>query len=233
MVEADVEVEASQGRIDRRPGRRRAALHVRRSIWPPARPCSVPRAWPTSPRRPRRRSASRASYRVALANFDDQLLLWVDGTLVDFDGQHASTTRTRSSAAATQIIPQTSDADPGDLAPVGIGARGAKLAVTRLQVWRDIYYIADSWKRRQLGDADVITDFDTPFDERACSNLPVDPSLWDAISRTAAGRVPARRGPVLRDGRQQPGKLRRPAVARRRRPRPAAGPAARTWNGSC
>ena len=41
------------------------------------------------------------------------------------------------------MLPQTSDEDLGDLAPAGIGARDAKLAVSRLQVWRDIYYIAD------------------------------------------------------------------------------------------
>ena len=44
------------------------------------------------------------------------------------------------------ILPKTSATDPGDLAPVGIGAKDAKLTVSRLQVWRDIYYIADSWR---------------------------------------------------------------------------------------
>ena len=39
-------------------------------------------------------------------------------------------------------IPQSSDDDLGDLAPVGIGVRGATLTVERLEVLRDIYYIA-------------------------------------------------------------------------------------------
>jgi Signal peptidase, peptidase S26 len=74
------------------------------------------------------------------------------------------------------IIPHTSDADPGDLAPAGVGARGAKLTVTRLVLWRDIYYIADSWKR-QARDI-VVTDFDHPFDQQLL-RLPLDPALWN------------------------------------------------------
>jgi signal peptidase I len=114
------------------------------------------------------------SYRVALANFDDQLRLWVDGALVDFEG---STEFDANAVFGSRdaIIPQTSDSDPGDLAPVGIGARDTKIAVTRLQVWRDIYYVADSWDRAGMGD--VVTDFAHPFD-RALEKLPFDPSLW-------------------------------------------------------
>ena len=58
--------------------------------------------------------------------------------------------------------------------------RGAKLVVTRLQLWRDIYYVADSSQRiaqspRMDG---IITDFAHPFDH-ALYELPRDPSLWD------------------------------------------------------
>ena len=114
------------------------------------------------------------TYRVALANIDDQLRLWVDGTLVDFD---ASTEYNADDiwGSRENIIPQSSSSDPGDLAPVGIGARGTKLAVTRLQVWRDIYYVADSWERARMND--VVTDFDHPFNSEL-ANLPTDPSLW-------------------------------------------------------
>ena len=43
-----------------------------------------------------------------------------------------------------QIIPRTSEQDAGDLSPVGVGSRGAELVLDRLQVLRDIYYIAVS-----------------------------------------------------------------------------------------
>src|SRR5690606_18603531 len=40
------------------------------------------------------------------------------------------------------LVPQWSPDDPGDLAPVGLGARHARLHVDRLSVWRDVYYLA-------------------------------------------------------------------------------------------
>lgn len=114
------------------------------------------------------------SYHFAFSNFDDQLRLWVDGSLVEFD---ASTEYDAEQiwGSRQNIIPQTSDSDPGDLAPVGIGARDTKIEVTRLQVWRDLYYVADSWDRQRMND--VVTDFNHPFD-RSLLRLPVDPSNW-------------------------------------------------------
>lgn len=120
------------------------------------------------------------SYQVAFANFDDELRLWVDGKLVTFDGGTAyDVDQVFGSRAA--IIPQTSETDPGDLAPVGIGARGTKLEISRLQVWRDIYYVADSWGRveqARMVRGDVVTDFPHPFDSRLLA-LPFDSALWD------------------------------------------------------
>jgi hypothetical protein len=46
------------------------------------------------------------------------------------------------------MLPWASDdvaGDQGDLAPVGVAARGAKLSVSRLAVLRDIYYIATKY----------------------------------------------------------------------------------------
>jgi signal peptidase I len=173
MVEADVDVEEAKGElildlveagkhftatIDLATGR--AVLHA-------AGLAGFAPAADTAIKQP-------GSYQVTFANFDDQLRLWVGGKLVDFD---ASTEYNAEDiwGSRENIIPQTSDSDAGDLAPVGIGARGAKLTVTRLQLWRDIYYVADSWERARMND--VVTDFDHPFDGEL-ANLPVDPSLW-------------------------------------------------------
>jgi signal peptidase I len=117
---------------------------------------------------------SPGKYRVAFSNFDDQLRLWVDGSLIDFD-QSTEYDAEKIWGGRENIIPHTSDTDPGDLAPVGIGARGTKLAVSRLQVWRDLYYVADSWERNRLNDP--VTDFNHPFDPKLV-NLRNDPALW-------------------------------------------------------
>jgi signal peptidase I len=119
---------------------------------------------------------SPGKYRVALSNFDDELRLWVDGSPVKFD-KSTEYDVDNVFGGRDKIIPKTSDTDPGDLAPVGIGARGTKLAVTRLQVWRDIYYIADSWKRNAN---DVVTDFRHPFVlNQEVLQLPFDPTMWE------------------------------------------------------
>ena len=114
-------------------------------------------------------------YHVAFANVDDQLLLWVDGRLVNFEGGTAYDVA-KVFGDRRGIRPQTSDSDLGDLAPAGIGARGAKLDVSRLQVWRDIYYIADSWDRD--GGSDTVTDFNHPL-QLELLELPTNPKLWD------------------------------------------------------
>jgi len=114
------------------------------------------------------------NYHLLFSNFDDQLLLWVDGTLIDFDGSTAYNAQ-KVFGDRRQLRPVTSDDDPGDLAPVRIGARSTKLAITHLQVWRDIYYIADKVDVHPYGD--LITDFPSS-DWGNVALLATDPSLW-------------------------------------------------------
>ncbi|MGD9636423.1 MAG: signal peptidase I [Pirellulales bacterium] len=133
---------------------------------------------------------SPGSYHLALANFDDQLRLWVNGSLVEFDG-NTEYDVDKVFGGRDAIIPQTSDSDPGDLAPVGIGARGTKLAVDRLQVWRDIYYVADSSNRSRA--YDPVTDFNHPLDMTLLS-LPFDPKLWPRLSERHHVDFPLRDG---------------------------------------
>ncbi|MEM9187521.1 MAG: signal peptidase I [Planctomycetota bacterium] len=98
-------------------------------------------------------------YRLRFSNFDDQLLLWVNDSAVSFDAEtvyDADAVFGDRDAATPQTDPT---GDPGDLAPVGVGARGAELTVTRLRVWRDLYYIADSWRNQRYRGQNAVTDF--------------------------------------------------------------------------
>jgi signal peptidase I len=74
-------------------------------------------------------------YQLRFANIDDRLLLWVDGKLVVFDSS-------TNYGPAEPIVPKWESGDPGDLAPLGIGARNLELHVGRLKVLRDVYYQA-------------------------------------------------------------------------------------------
>lgn len=69
-------------------------------------------------------------HEIQLANVDDELTLWVDSRLVEFD-QPATYVR------EGDVLP-TND----DLVPAAVGARSASLNVSRLRVFRDVYYHA-------------------------------------------------------------------------------------------
>ena len=79
------------------------------------------------------------SYELLFANVDDQLLLWVDGNLIEVED---ATYGEAEIGPRDELLPRTSETDPGDLAPIGIGAESAELSISRLEVLRDIYYIA-------------------------------------------------------------------------------------------
>ena len=130
----------------------------------------------------------------------------------------------------SRILPQTSDDDPRRPRP-GRHRRARREAERDCgcSVWRDIYYIADSWERNRVGD--LVTDFDHPL-ASAAARLAVRAVAVESFRRAQSRRLPAGRGSVLRDGRQQRRKLRRAAVAQRR-PAAAASPAARIWNADC
>jgi signal peptidase I len=70
-------------------------------------------------------------HRIMFANADRELVLWVDDKVVTFD---APTTY--------DDLGNDRPSAPDDLAPLGIGTRGAAITVRHLRVLRDIYYIA-------------------------------------------------------------------------------------------
>lgn len=70
---------------------------------------------------------------LRFANCDDQLHLWIDDTLVEFDGPTEFSRR----VAGEPIAPAAAD-----LAPAGIAVRKAQARVGNLRLYRDAYYIA-------------------------------------------------------------------------------------------
>lgn len=121
-------------------------------------------------------------HRVTFANVDDTLLLWVDDRLVEFDGATAYDWDALL-GDRRQMRPQSSADAPGDLAPVRIGSNDAAVAIDRLRVYRDIYYIADDGTGHSDRDG-VVRDF---LNDLEPSDLPNDllwnPSLWDTYTR--------------------------------------------------
>ncbi|QEG21864.1 signal peptidase I [Mariniblastus fucicola] len=77
-------------------------------------------------------SLSSGSNQMLMVNADDEIHLWVNGSLVQFD---ASTYRRDG-----MPIPKYSKQEPGDAEPAGIGAKNLSMTVSRIKVVRDIYY---------------------------------------------------------------------------------------------
>ncbi len=75
------------------------------------------------------------SYSLRLSNCDDEILLWVNNRVVEFDGP--TTYKPDDNGK-----PKWSQADAGDLEPAGVGAKGVELGVTGLRLYRDVYYVA-------------------------------------------------------------------------------------------
>jgi signal peptidase I len=68
-------------------------------------------------------------YRIGFANFDERLTLWINGSLPFGEG-------------LSFPGPSTEDRAPraGDARPIAIAARNAALKVSKLRIFRDIYY---------------------------------------------------------------------------------------------
>jgi signal peptidase I len=85
---------------------------------------------------------------LSFANVDCQLLLWVDGSVVEFD-------------KPTIYDPVERDVPTlEDLTPARIGAKGTSVQAEHLRIWRDVYYIACKYTldRQQI----TISDYETP-----------------------------------------------------------------------
>lgn len=114
-------------------------------------------------------------YHIEFANVDDQIVLWVNGSVVEFNRSTAFDSRQFRSGAERR--PYWTPEDPLDAAPIGIGGQGLELTVQRARVYRDIYYIA-------VQSADY-SDFD--FGKSgSIINCVVDPALRRGISATEA-----------------------------------------------
>lgn len=84
--------------------------------------------------------SGKGNYRIALANVDDQVVLWVNDSLAKFDRPaEFDTWKLRSD---NQRRPYWLSAHPLDAAPIAIGGQAVSLRVNQAKVFRDLYYTA-------------------------------------------------------------------------------------------
>jgi signal peptidase I len=118
------------------------------------------------------------SHMIALANIDNQLLLWVDGWPVEFD---ASTVY----PPLENDVPRSTADEPGDLLPARIGSQGAGLRVSHLRLLRDIYYIATD------GSHGPVSDYPLPYSDIAQLNYRELVDFWSTPARWAPAGGPS------------------------------------------
>ncbi len=121
-------------------------------------------------------------HRVRFANVDNQLVLWLDGSVVQFD---------RPTSYDASVV-DTSRPTEEDLRPVRIGSRGAAVEVRHLRIFRDLYYIAT---RNPRDNTDFESGFNPYPDRSAISDQTVsrflsDPGQWDAFAHRRAEEFP-------------------------------------------
>ncbi len=107
-------------------------------------------------------------YELMFSNVDDQLRLWIDGRQISFDADCYDPSR--------KVHPAWAQNDSGDAEPLGVAATGLSVAVSRLRVWRDIYYT--SVKGDSIGGNSRNETGQSPQLIRA---VMVNPQHWDSV----------------------------------------------------
>ena len=157
------------------------------------------------PRRPRSLRGP-GTYDLRFSNCDDEVLLWVNDRLVEFDGP-------TTYEPDRNVKPKWSPQDAGDLEPAGLGAEGVACGSTNLQVLRDVYYVASSYHTEEDGRIPAEDDYEdllhtgsarimstaclptpSPGRQRRCSSAPRECAVCPGAGRfLSAWETTARR----------------------------------------
>ena len=92
---------------------------------------------------------------IRFSNSDDQLLLWIDDDLVEFDAP--TTFNSLAMRSDEENHPHFLETHPLDAAPVGIAVRDGEATIHRLRIDRDKYYIATQDSDAAMSDYDMNT----------------------------------------------------------------------------
>lgn len=92
------------------------------------------------------------TYSFRYSNVDNELRLWINNRMVNFGAPVTYTPQ-------QDVVPHWSESDPGDLLPVGIGTSSVEMTLTRVRVYRDVYYIAFGTQYDHGRRSDAIVDY--------------------------------------------------------------------------
>lgn len=110
-------------------------------------------------------------YQLRFSNFDNQLRVWVNGSRVDFGDT------TYQDLPPLMNRPAFTLRDPGDGAPLGIGATNLVVKVSRLHAFRDKYYVASKGRSN--------FEYDN-FNEPTVQEVIRQPEMWSTTNLWAS-----------------------------------------------
>jgi len=129
---------------------------------------------------------------IRFTNADDQLLLWVNGKVVEFDGP--TTFDHRDFLSEQDDRPRYTAEHPLDAAPIGIAVQGGSATAHWLRVDRDKYYIATKQSSEGLFDYDMSKYVNNGSGRGPLTSLQeqmVAPKQWDTFAGWDARRTVA------------------------------------------
>ena len=124
-------------------------------------------------------------HRIKFSNVDDTLTLWIDGKHMPWKGDMI----TLAYLPLSERAPKTSPANPLDAAPIGIGIDGGSAELMRVQVYRDIYYIAQGNQNQSLYDyreiSSTLRDSSSPANNERYAREVHNMSVSDLLKETS------------------------------------------------
>lgn len=119
-------------------------------------------------------------YEIRFSNCDDQLLLWVEGDLIEFS--EATTFDSRQYRSDDENRPRYTPEHPMDASPAAVAVVGGGATIRRLRINRDKYYIANNDSDAAMLDYDEEKSWSTMGQRvniRDFQKVFADPEAWN------------------------------------------------------
>jgi signal peptidase I len=120
------------------------------------------------------------SFSVRYSNCDDQLLLWVNNKLIEFDGPTVFDAR-QFRPSELNYPRYQKGSHPLDASPVGIAVRGGAATIDRVRIDRDKYYVATDNSSFGIFDYDMnaLISAQRDISFRDIQQVMADPDAWE------------------------------------------------------
>ncbi|MDR2169270.1 MAG: S26 family signal peptidase [Planctomycetaceae bacterium] len=128
------------------------------------------------------------NYEIMFCNIDEELRLIIDGKEINFKSKN----RYDKFCKENSMLDRNRRPDRSDLKPARIGVSGAAVEVSKIKIWRDMYYIACNDANRSHCDLLVSpmnfvrNSYAADEIERSVNSFFSNPEYWETLGKTRA-----------------------------------------------